>query len=243
MVITGAFAVLLCALGVTGIFIYRRFWRTFFMLRWRESARIFFADAHKMLGITSVAFNLLLGFTGAYWNLTHVIGEELADMPKPAPLERGLYADTLSLDALVRDAGERLPGFHAGYISLPTMPEGGVIVWGAVEPRGVLRGPYGCNLVYDQLSGAHKATTDIRTAGAWTQFVDAFMPLHFGTFGGLPVKILWCIGGLTPGLLAITGTLVWWHRRRRIQIPPAATPAWAQHAAARRAVRENADVA
>jgi uncharacterized iron-regulated membrane protein len=213
LLITGMFAVLLCALGVTGIWIYRKFWKLFFTLRWSASARIFFADAHKMVGITSVAFNLLLGFTGAYWNLTHVISEELAGTPEPPPLERRLYAENISLDALASDAAQRLPGFHIGYISLPTAPEAGVTLWGAVEPRGLLRGPYGCSVFYDEKTGAHKATTDVRTAGAWTQIVDAFTPLHFGTFGGLPVKILWCLGGLTPGMLAITGSLVWWHRR------------------------------
>ena len=43
---------------------------------------------------------------------------------------------------------------------------------------------------------------------------DSFEPLHFGTFGALPVKILWCLGDLAPGILAITGYILWWKRKR-----------------------------
>ena len=53
----------------------------------------------------------------------------------------------------------------------------------------------------------------MRQSGAWAQFLDSFTPLHYGTFGGLPVKILWCIGGLAPGILSITGCLMWYKRK------------------------------
>jgi uncharacterized iron-regulated membrane protein len=214
MIVVGLLGAMLCALGVTGVWIYREFWKNVLTLRWGRGARLLFSDFHKFVGISSVLFNLLLGFTGAYWNLTHVIGEELADIPEPPKMERRLYADTLSLDSLVADAARRLPSFRANYISLPWMPDAGVTLWGAIEPRGPLTGPYGSQVFYDEKTGAHKSTTDLREAGLWTRIVDTFVPLHYGTFGGLPVKILWCLGGLTPGTLAITGFVIWRVRRR-----------------------------
>lgn len=222
ILVAGLFAAMLCALGVTGLWIYRNFWKTFFTIRWYRSARILFSDLHKFTGITTVAFNLLLGFTGAYWNLTHVLGEwRNGGTPQPK-MERRLYADTLSLDALTADAAERLPRFATHFISLPYSPDAGVILWGAVEPRPWWRSAYGSTLAYDAHSGAHTATTDLRAAGAWTQIVDSFRPLHYGSFGGLPVKLLWSLGGLAPGFLAVTGFIVWW-RRRHPPLTPAAT--------------------
>lgn len=212
--VAGLFAAILCVLGLTGVWIYRGFWKTFFTLRWHRSARILFSDLHKFTGISSVAMNLVLGFTGAYWNLSHVIGEAIhGEVAQPA-MERRLYADTLSLDALTADAAQRLPGFATHFISLPYAPDAGVILWGAVEPRSALRSAYGSTISYDPNTGAHTATTDLRTAGVWPQIVDSFRPLHFGTFGGWPVKLLWCFAGLAPGILATSGTIVWWSRRR-----------------------------
>lgn len=219
MIITAVFATGLCLLGVTGVWLYRDFWKNFFTLRWGRSARIFFSDVHKMVGISSVAFNVLLGFTGAYWNFTHVIGEELQNLPEPGPMERRLYSDTLSIDAIVADAARRLPGYRANYISLPWMEGVDATLYGSFPDAGPLRGPYGTHVAYDAQNGAHKSTFDLRTAGAWAQCVDAFTPLHFGTFGGLPVRILWCLGGLAPGVLAVSGFVIWRQRRKKVAVP------------------------
>jgi uncharacterized iron-regulated membrane protein len=36
--------------------------------------------------------------------------------------------------------------------------------------------------------------------------------LHFGRFGGWPIKALWTVTGLIPLLLFITGAVMWWNR-------------------------------
>jgi uncharacterized iron-regulated membrane protein len=40
-------------------------------------------------------------------------------------------------------------------------------------------------------------------------------PLHFGNYGGLPVKLAYAVLGLTPGLLSVSGFVLWRLRRRR----------------------------
>jgi uncharacterized iron-regulated membrane protein len=47
------------------------------------------------------------------------------------------------------------------------------------------------------------------------QITDSFEPLHLEPS---PVKILWCLGGLAPGVLAITGYILWWKRKRPLAI-------------------------
>lgn len=216
LLIVGTFGVLLLALGVTGVWLYREFWKNLFTLRWRRGARILFSDLHKFIGITSVAFNLVLGFTGAYWNFTHVIGEWIAGEHEQKKIEQRLYAPTLSLDAITRDAAQRLPGFRANFISLPSDAAApAVTLWGAMEPHSWFTSPYGSTILYDPQTGAHQSTNDLRAAGTWARVLDSFRPLHFGDFGGLPVKILWALGGLTPGALALTGFAIWWQRRRK----------------------------
>jgi uncharacterized iron-regulated membrane protein len=39
-----------------------------------------------------------------------------------------------------------------------------------------------------------------------------FARLHFGTFGGWPVRVTWFIIGLAPAVLFVTGVLMWWNR-------------------------------
>jgi uncharacterized iron-regulated membrane protein len=221
--IAGLFGVALCLLGLSGLYLYRGFWKTVFTLRWNRSFRILFSDIHKFIGITSVAFNLVLGFTGAYWNLTHIIGHWIQgeDDEKPAPAAR-LYAETLPFDTLFTDSVERVPGFQVNYVDFPIEPGLPVTLYGSA-PGHVLTGPYGSSVVYDAQTGAFQSATDLRHAGLWTRILDTFIPLHYGTFGGLPVKILWCLGGLTPGALAVTGFLMWRARQKRLSFAPSST--------------------
>lgn len=215
LLIAGLIAVLLCLLGITGIWLYRGFWKTLFTLRWDRSLRIFFSDAHKLVGITTVVFNLILGFTGAWWNLSHLIGHLVEEEHEEDPIITRTYqAENFSVDKALTAADAKLPGYRAGYISFPTKPEDNVMFWGRVEPLGALQGPYGSVGTIDKDTSEIKDLTDIRQAGLWAQILDSFTPLHFGTFGGLPVKILWCLGGLAPGILGVTGFLMWRLRRQ-----------------------------
>ncbi|MFT4063102.1 MAG: PepSY-associated TM helix domain-containing protein [Edaphocola sp.] len=52
--------------------------------------------------------------------------------------------------------------------------------------------------------------TDFPNIG--NSYVSWITPIHFGTFGGWPTRILAFIGGLIPLVLFITGFIVWWPR-------------------------------
>lgn len=216
MLVAGLFGVGLVLLGLTGVWLYRDFWKNFLRFRWGAGARVLFSDLHKFVGIVSTLLNLILGFTGAYWNLTHVAAEWLRGEHEQAVIGSRMYSPSVSLEKVARDAAERLPGFRTHFISLPSNPASpAIILWGAVEPRPLFRDAYGSTLSYDPQSGEHRGTRDIREQGLWTRIVDAFKPLHFGSFGGLPVKLLWALAGLAPGVLALSGALIWIKRGKK----------------------------
>jgi uncharacterized iron-regulated membrane protein len=47
------------------------------------------------------------------------------------------------------------------------------------------------------------------------QFLTALAPIHYGQFGGLPIKIAWALLGLTPTLLFVSGLIAWNLPRKR----------------------------
>ena len=49
-----------------------------------------------------------------------------------------------------------------------------------------------------------------QTVGDW--IVWLVYPLHFGTLWGTPVKVLWCLLGLSLPILSVTGLLMYWNR-------------------------------
>ena len=221
----GLLAVLLLVLGASGLWLYRGFWRSFFTLRWGRSARLFFSDLHKTVGISSTVFNLIVGFTGAWWNLDTlwVQWQSPATPSAPAKVVAPLdfAADGLSFDALVARAGRELPGFRPTYVNIPPTREGAITFYGTVPSRNPLRGDYGSRVTFNAADGALQQVVNIRRAGVWERVMDAFVLLHYGTFGavfgtvaGVVVKGLWTLLGLAPGVLAVSGFLIWRARRR-----------------------------
>lgn len=65
LLIAAAISIILCLLGISGVIIYRHFWRHFFTLRWDKRLTVFFTDLHKTTGIIATPILLILGFTGA----------------------------------------------------------------------------------------------------------------------------------------------------------------------------------
>ena len=206
--VAGLLALALLGLGVSGVWLYRGFWRNFFTLRWGRSARIFFSDLHKMVGISAVGFYLILGFTGAWWNFQIVSAalaapapaRPAAAVPPPSPFDPA--AANLSLDDLAVRAARELPGFRPTFLQFPPTREGDIVLYGTVPTPNPLRGDFGSRVIFHAADGALRQVIDIRRAGAWGIVADSFALLHFGTFGGVLVKILWTLGGLTPGVLA-----------------------------------------
>lgn len=217
--IAGGFALLLVLLGITGVWLYRDFWKNFFRLRWGRSARIFFSDLHKMVGISSVAFNLILGVTGAWWNLSHLVGHLLEEPAGTENAEEVVAEEKTSpsglppVSAMLAQTDGIIEGYVTRYIAFPNEPDSPVNFYGGHEDAGVLRGPYGSTIAFDPVTGEEIEHSDIREAPVSRQVLDSFVPLHFGTFGGWPVKVLWCLGGLAPGILAVSGFVLWLKRR------------------------------
>ncbi|MDA9004007.1 PepSY domain-containing protein [bacterium] len=217
MLMGGIIALLLCVMAVLGFMIYRKFWLNFFTLRWKKSARVLLADVHSRIGVISSPIFLLLGITGAWWNLTHAITdlyEHGIFDPKETPITEPSYSRPLSLDAMILQAQEHLPGYQVRFITFPRSKEENFRFFGELPTKNFLRSPYGSTVTFSSDGNTLVSTTDIRTADAWPQIEDTFRKLHFGNFGGLSIKIIWCIVGFAPGVLAMTGFIVWWKRKK-----------------------------
>eukprot|EP00903_Cladosiphon_okamuranus_P003468 g3466.t1 len=217
--LAGIFGLAFCFLGLSGIYLYRRFWKTLFRLRLGASMRMLTGDIHRLTGVFSVGFNLLFGFTGAYWNLSHT----LEDIFAPHHHEEDevlfyekLFPSTLDLQALQTNAREQIPGFETHYISFPWEPGGVFTLWGCKQDSPWFRSSYGSQVSYNGQTGSFLSSHDLTKQGLWPQIEDTFEPLHFGNFGGLLPKLFWCAAGFAPAILCLSGMSIWWQRRKSV---------------------------
>ncbi|ROQ24943.1 PepSY-associated TM helix domain-containing protein [Gallaecimonas pentaromativorans] len=213
--VAGVTALLLLALSISGFILHRRFWKTFFTLRWGKSLRLFLSDGHKMLGIIGAPVFLILGFTGAWWNLDEFSHEIETHDDSAYIITQRYYNDKLDFDAILARAKTAIPGFVTTYIRLPDKSYPGIHLFGHPADAGPLRGSAGSIISFDDQTGALTGVMNAASLGALYQFKDSFKPLHFGTFGGLTTRVLWCLIGFFPCLMALSGFWMWRKRVKR----------------------------
>jgi uncharacterized iron-regulated membrane protein len=173
-------------------------------------------DLHNLIGIVALAWMLVVGFTGVINTWADLVlklwqADQLADMlgqhkDKPIP------AKLASVDAVVKTARETLPDMTPAFVAFPGglfSSPGHYIVFmrGDAPVTSRLLKP----VVIDGASGEFVDTRDM----PW--YVATLLlsqPLHFGDYGGMPLKILWALLDIFTIIVLVTGLYLWLFRRR-----------------------------
>ncbi len=208
-------AVVLCLMGISGLIMRRRFWRNFFTLRYRARQILFFSDLHKMAGVLASPVLLVTGFTGAYWNFPHFayeMRESNAEL-RPHVMSGRLYSDSISIQAIHDESISRIDGFRPSYLSFPSRPGSGFSVLGGNKEANPLFSQYASSVSFSANDAGYIGRYDIREADWGRRIENSFRRLHLGDFAGLFSRILWCVAGLLPLVLAVTGIRLWMKRR------------------------------
>ena len=228
--IVGFLGVAMLVLIGTGIVIHRKILAELFTQRWGRSFRVVMSDLHKSAGIWGLGFHLLIAATGAWMGLAPLFeqgyryvmtptGRAEAQAPRPAPPALHLQ----SLDAMYAAAQRAVPGLEARYVSLRRWTTAGAEVSFTGNLRGHLASTARVDI--DAVTGVPRKVHDPRTQGFWSMVNGLMEPLHFGDFGGLALKWLYFVLGMTPAFLSISGTLIWLDARRQRRRDTQATPA------------------
>lgn len=217
--ITGIMALLLVGLGVTGVALWPGWkkWRAGVTLRWRSRPHIVAFDLHKLSGILTAVFLVLLGVTGAafmfydpFQTAVYVLtGTQRPPDAVSTPTRRA----SLALDALVAKATPVMAGARLRRVSLPSEPEG--VVQLRAEFPGEGSASRRLRIEMDRYSGAVLRVQDGRRPNAAEAVLNWIGPLHFGNYGGVFTQVMYVFVGLAPGGLFLTGFWLWLRKLRR----------------------------
>jgi uncharacterized iron-regulated membrane protein len=219
--ITGIAGFLLFILSLTGVILWPG-WRklmTGFKIKLKAHPKRMNFDIHKVAGITAAIFLCLTSFTGFCWNFydwTTPLIYAATFTKEPADLtSTPLPGQTpLGLDELLQRSDAALPGMITTYIYPPIEPEAVFTV--GKRFSNTLKGDGYSSVELDQYSGDVLRVWDERKLPLGDYILNTFEPLHYGTFGGLPTRILYVFVGFAPIVLIITGFIMWQHRYKGI---------------------------
>jgi uncharacterized iron-regulated membrane protein len=213
----GAMGVLLAASLVSGTVVYAPFMRklSFGAVRKDKSHRVRWLDTHNMIGVVTLGWLMVVGLTGVMNTLATPIAaiwqrDQLADMTTAypnAPPPKHLA----SLDAALGTARAVAPGMDMGFIAFP-----GTRYSSKHHYAVFLRGdtPLTRTLVKPALIDAGTgAFTGLRETPLYVKVLFLSQPLHFGNYGGLPMKIIWALLDIAAIVVLGSGLYLWWGRR------------------------------
>ena len=191
---------------LTGIYLYRKsvlktlFCATRLNLK---TKRTLYSSLHRIVGTWALLFNLVLVITGIF----------LAWTVAAAGLKSPVTAQTPAVDApinvLLKEIAKEYPHFTPTYIRLPFNEEGTLTVYGLFDDDGFYYSEFYNKVSADYLSGEITGVTRIQEADLITKLSSTLIPLHFGQYGGIWTKLLYCLTGLSGPFLSITGFLIW----------------------------------
>ncbi|QJD79616.1 PepSY-associated TM helix domain-containing protein [Spirosoma rhododendri] len=198
---------------LTGLVIYRK--HVWNVLRFRErinwkNRHRALSSLHRVVGVWSLLFNVLLFGTGLVMNATYF---DPATWRLKPPIQNQVVP--VSLDALLSRSKQRVPGFEPIAINIPTTAGQPILVRGHFpQTTFFLYQGKASHIAFDAQTGQLLTVDPIEHQPFGKRFHWASYQAHIGLFGGLPIRWLYVVLGLTPGLLSLTGAWLWYRRTR-----------------------------
>jgi len=225
MTIVGIFGVMILALALSGIVAHPRIFRDAFRFRARDNHGVGLADWHNRLSVWTLPFALAIALTGSMIGLgvvgayglaaafykndvgaayAPIFGEEAKADARPAPLA--------SVAAPLAWIAQNHPDVRPTYIILHDPGTRGQHIQIIAEhPRRLI---YGETYEFGA-DGAYHGKVGLSDGHMGQQLAASTYNLHFGNYGGLPVKIVYFILGLALTVVVATGTSIWLGKRER----------------------------
>lgn len=217
--LVGVAALLLCILSITGIGLWSG-WRKFllgFKVKWNAHPKRVNYDIHKVAGIVTAAFLGAIAFTGFCWNFyeqSYPAIYALTLTPKPPEVQSTVIPGktTLALDQIIQQSNQALSSAINTFVNLPIESHGVFEIYKRL-PQDLEN--FNSYVKLDQYSGKVLQVQDSRKARLGDRILNSFVPIHYGTFGGVLTRMVYVFVGLAPTVLFVTGSVMWWLRPKK----------------------------
>ena len=192
-------------------------------IKWGASAKRVNFDLHNSLGFYFSPVISIISITGVFITFSQFVFLILFLLSFQSPVsiskiydQKSTYIEgaiPLSINSLQSIAEAQLPNSKLRGFNLPHDSVGtySVNVWSPNASKVGNRSIYWL----DQYSGEIVYSSEAKNLALGKMYVNWVTPLHYGTFGGLPTRILALLASLVCAVLFITGFIIWLPRWKK----------------------------
>ena len=221
--LVGVAGIILMLSIITGIITHTKIIREFFTLRVKRSVHLKWQDLHKILGLWSLPFYTMIAFTGAFLGVIAIMApiaaalafkgdtEALVLAVNGQSLERsGVQAQMLSFDEL-KDL--RHPASNQKPYRVIALNWGDEVATYKVSFKATSKLKRTNGITLNGATGEVVKKENSIALSSGNRVSDTITPLHYGTYGGIWLKILYLVLGVFLCIVTATGLMVWLERR------------------------------
>jgi uncharacterized iron-regulated membrane protein len=212
----GFFALVFLLSIVTGIIMYRKMVWSVLMVKRKMFKR---NNLHQLIGVYALLFNLMIGITG-FWMQRYVFKKDFYQSYNYTPALKASPALFYSLDSTLIKLKETFPAFTGYVIYFAQNKKGKTAIYGSQRTNSFIHSKKFADAVFLDSTGSVALTRFVNEIDSSDRYDIINSQIHYGKYGGWPVKVIYCLFGLTGGLLSVTGFLLWYKRvwRNRVMI-------------------------
>lgn len=226
--IIGIAGILMLLSIIGGVVIHRNIFKELFSWRTHRSLRVGWRESHNALGVWGLPFHFIIAFTGAFLGIVSML--------LPVVAFTAFKGDQ---DALLKAVFGEEP--QAASISAPMYPlnkaradveaaHGKPVIFNTIHHWGDKNATYEIFFEEDKAliiyghsemtgnAGSESAGKILNThyaepdSAAGTA-ISMFAPLHFGSYGGISIKLIYALLGISLCAMVATGLGLWLERR------------------------------
>ncbi len=211
--LVGPLGVILLISTITALFFYKRWWRGFFKIRLNNGSRAFWGSLHKVIGLWSLWFLLLIGITGTWYLVEGIMSDagmriqhERVLIDEDVLSKRPFMVEHIPVSEVITIATQQFEHFSPNIIVIPRNQTSPIYVGGYAD--ALLSRPRANAVYIDPVSGDVLNVITTKGASALLNWVDMADSLHFGNFAGLVVKLIWLVFGVLLCMMSASGIVV-----------------------------------
>ncbi len=206
----GFFALIFLLSILTGFILFRKNIVSVLLFKKAVYKRI---NLHQLIGVYALLFNLMIAVTG-FWMQRYVFKNEFYAANNYTMLLKASPALSFSFDTAYSTIQKKYPGFTAHVIYFAQSSSGNSFVYGSRPSKPYIHSKKFADEIMLDSTGSIRSTRLIEENSPADGYDIINSQLHMGNFGGLVIKLIYFVFGLTSALLSITGFLLWWRRRK-----------------------------
>lgn len=191
---------------ISGIIIYRNaiVKTLFFKIKiTKKNKRNFYSQLHRYVGVWALLLNFVLVVTGIFLAFTVAkAGINGMTTPNPAVVSTSIAQ---SLSEIKKQYSE----FTPTYVRLPLRQENNITIYGKFDSDAFFFSEFYNNFQIHPKTGEILSVSKVQESTVLNRLNAMITPLHYAEFGGIGIKILYSLVGLSGPFLSVTGFFLW----------------------------------